>query len=152
MSYADPQKQRAYHKQYHIRHRQRRLVAGRVRYAELSVEEKVWRGIIGRCYCKSGTPYPWYGAKGIGVCRRWRGKHGFKNFLADMRRRPGPKYVIDRKRSKEDYSRSNCQWATLKDASQNCATTKMVTFAGKRMCLADWVQYLRGVSCRGKRK
>lgn len=39
--------------------------------------------MMSRCYNPANKSYPWYGAKGITVCDRWR-EGGFVNFNTDM--------------------------------------------------------------------
>lgn len=71
-----------------------------------------WQAMMTRCYCSSHPRYEkYYGGKGITVCDRWRGEHGFINFLADMGLRPAGK-TIHRINSNKDYTKANCRWAT----------------------------------------
>jgi hypothetical protein len=59
------------------------------------------------------------GYERIKVCKRWivgeNGLDGFQCFLADMGPKPGPDYSVDRKRSKEGYEPSNCQWLLMSE-------------------------------------
>src|SRR5260370_26930387 len=54
------------------------------------VEYVSWASIKQRCYNPNCKEYPWYGAKGIRMCRSWR--KSFATFLADMGPHPGPGY------------------------------------------------------------
>ncbi|MQA17456.1 MAG: hypothetical protein GEV09_26155, partial [Pseudonocardiaceae bacterium] len=74
----------------------------------LSPEYQVWRGMRERCTNPKHLSYRWYGARDIKVCERW--ENSFENFLADMGRRPGPEYSIDRKDGGGDYTPDNCRW------------------------------------------
>lgn len=64
-----------------------------------------------RCYNPKNVSYPWYGAKGIGICQqwldsfpdfyRWALENGYEDTLE-----------IDRINSDEDYKPENCRWVT----------------------------------------
>lgn len=76
-------------------------------------EFNCWRALQSRCYNPHNNRYYRYGARGIKVCARWRGKDGFANFFIDMGRKPTPKHSIDRFPNNDgDYEPGNCRWAT----------------------------------------
>jgi len=71
-----------------------------------------WQSMCSRCEQDS---HPWfhaYGGRGIAISPRWRGKDGFKNFLADMGERPAG-LTLERKDVEGDYRKGNCEWADL---------------------------------------
>lgn len=70
-----------------------------------------------RCTNPKGKDWNRYGGRGIRVCDRWL--NSFENFLADMGRRPGPGYSIERKENDGNYEPGNCCWATAKDQAKN---------------------------------
>lgn len=75
---------------------------------------KIWRGMIARCYTKSHTSYPRYGAVGVYVCERWlepKGQ-GLLNFIEDMGERPEG-YQLNRKGAAKEYNKENCEWVDL---------------------------------------
>jgi hypothetical protein len=76
-----------------------------------------WRGMITRCSVPSDTRYPWYGARGIKVCDRWK---KFENFLVDMGM-PPPGMSLDRIDNDGDYKPGNCRWTTHQ---QNCGNRR----------------------------
>lgn len=75
---------------------------------------KIWRGMIARCYSKSHTSYPRYGAIGVFVCDRWREPkgQGLLNFMEDMGERPEG-YQLNRKGAAKEYNKENCEWVNL---------------------------------------
>jgi len=64
--------------------------------------------MIGRCTNPKQISYPWYGAKGIKVCKRWM---KFANFLYDMGERPEG-MTLDRLNNSVGYQPNNCKWST----------------------------------------
>lgn len=86
----------------------------------ITAEYRSWSALSNRCSNPNNAAYKWYGAIGVKVCRRWRGKNGFINFLSDMGRKPSPKHSIDRYPNPYgNYEPSNCRWATAKQQRAN---------------------------------
>lgn len=88
-----------------------------------SPEYKTWESMIQRCTNPNAKHYSYYGGRGIQVCERWR---DFRNFLADMGKRPSGRngnryeYTIDRYPNKNgNYEPGNCRWATWKQQGEN---------------------------------
>lgn len=77
-----------------------------------------WRSMGSRCYNPKDTSYRYYGGRGITVCKRWQGEHGFENFLADMGERPKGR-SLDRRDVNGNYEPDNCRWATPKEQGEN---------------------------------
>lgn len=82
----------------------------------LSAEYGVWATMKTRCLNPRSAGFARYGARGIRVCERWM---RFENFMADMGRRPGPGYSIDRIDNDGHYEPANCRWATAKEQRAN---------------------------------
>lgn len=82
-----------------------------------TTEYRSWRGMIERCENPRHIGFQYYGARGITVCRRWRGS--FANFLADMGLKPTPRHTIDRKNTNGNYTPRNCRWATPEQQRAN---------------------------------
>lgn len=76
----------------------------------------IWRDMTKRCRNRNCKSYPYYGGRGITVCKRWR--DSFANFLEDMGECPDH-LTIERKRVNGNYTKSNCCWANRFDQVHN---------------------------------
>lgn len=84
-------------------------------------EYTVWKGMKARCYNRKHQDFCYYGARGIGLCDRW--KDDFAAFLSDMGPRPSDAHTIERKDVNGNYEPGNCIWlpAHLQSANRRCA-------------------------------
>lgn len=83
-------------------------------------EYRTWVGIRWRCRPSNDEKTPGYGGRGIRVCNRWNDpKKGYRNFLADMGRRPSPSHSLDRINVNKGCSPDNCRWATAEVQMNN---------------------------------
>ncbi len=86
--------------------------------AKPTTEYRAWVSMLTRCYNPNTKYWKHYGGRGIAVCERWR--NNYENFLADMGRRPGRGYSIDRYPDNDgNYEPGNCRWATAKQQAAN---------------------------------
>lgn len=93
-----------------------------------------WKGMIKRCHqpghgrnCPKGVPrYEDYGAKGVAVCRRWRGTNGFENFLADVGLPSTKEETLDRIRPSRGYTPSNTRWVDKQTQQNNRRHVKLI--------------------------
>lgn len=103
-----------------------------------SGEYGVWNQMIQRCYNQKQKKYASYGARGIQVCNRWRGKGGFANFIADMGPRPTDLHTLDRINNDGNYEPENCRWATKSEQARNRRSSRIIAFNGQSMTVAEW--------------
>lgn len=79
-----------------------------------------------RCNNPNNHNYKNYGGRGIKVCDRWSGIHGYEHFLEDMGEKPTRKtksgryeYSLDRIDPDGNYCPENCRWADKHTQSLN---------------------------------
>ncbi len=88
--------------------------------AALRVDGKRWPeyeayiGAKGRCTNPKDKSYINYGGRGIEF--RYV---SFEQFIADVGRRPYPRYTLERKNNNGHYEVGNCKWATMKEQLKN---------------------------------
>jgi hypothetical protein len=98
-------------------------------------EHYVWRAMIARC-----RRHPSYSK--ISVCKRWL---DYKNFLADMGKRPSSKHSIERIDNEGNYEPKNCKWALRSEQQKNKRSTRRWERNGKIGTLVEWATRL-GIS------
>lgn len=69
-----------------------------------------WASMKNRCSNPNHSGYPWYGAKGVTVCKRWQ--EDFWAFVEDVGKRPSLRHSLDRIDPFGDYEPGNVRWAT----------------------------------------
>ncbi len=78
-----------------------------------------WSSMISRCYTETNPKFHRYGGRGIKVCERWLGEHGFENFFSDMGDRPLGKTLDRFPDNNGNYEPRNCRWATVIEQNRN---------------------------------
>jgi hypothetical protein len=103
-------------------------------------EYRTWQAMKRRCTSPADAHYSSYGGRGIKVCDRWL--NSFENFLADMGKKPAPKYTLDRIDNNGNYEPSNCRWATRMEQSSNIRSNRRLLFNGEEKTVAEWARTL----------
>lgn len=92
-----------------------------------SPEYNTWRAMIARCFNQNNNRYAMYGGRGVSVRDSWR---SYESFLADMGRKPGPEYSLERINRDGHYEPSNCRWATRTEQARNKSNNRHATVNG----------------------
>lgn len=112
---------------------------GDSRHGNEAPEYRAWSAMRYRCNNPNAKFYPYYGGRGIKVCDRWNVvPRAYENFLADMGRRPGPDYELDRYPDNDgNYEPGNCRWATRSEQTLNQRSNRMVEINGELLPLTE---------------
>ena len=99
-------------------------------------EYNSWCHMLGRCTNPKHMYYSDYGGRGVEVCRKW--SDNFEAFFSDVGPKPSPSHSIDRHPNKNgNYEPGNVRWATKKEQARNRRNTRMVSYRGTEMPLAE---------------
>lgn len=102
---------------------------------------KTWNNMRSRCNNPKATKYYLYGGKGIEVCKEW--KESFESFYYwSMENGYQENLSIDRIDGEEDYSPSNCRWATNKEQANNTTQNHYLTFKGETHNVTQWAELI----------
>ena len=102
-----------------------------------------WRSIFQRCDNPNIPKFHLYGGRGITVYPQWRGRNGFKRFLAHIGPKPSPKHSLDRYPDVNgDYAPGNVRWATAAEQNSNRRNTKRLTYNGETLTIVEWAKRL----------
>lgn len=105
----------------------------------------IWRGMRSRCLDPRRPEFQRYGARGIGICERW--KNSFVAFLEDVGPRPSPAHSIHRVDNSGDYEPGNCRWATRSEQARNTRSNRLLCYRGRIITLAE-ASEISGIDAR----
>jgi hypothetical protein len=100
-------------------------------------EHSSWQAMIARCQNSKHVAYHRYGGRGIAVCPQWLGSEGYRQFLADMGRRPSLSHTLDRRDPNGNYEPANCRWATKVEQQSNQRSCVYVEIDGERVTVSE---------------
>ena len=84
-----------------------------------------WSNMVQRCENPRHPMFRYYGAKGVCICRAWRGFEGFYAWAKSSGYRDD--LTIERRDSNGNYEPSNCEWITLSENSRRGAVSQWTT-------------------------
>lgn len=105
-----------------------------------TVEYIIWLRIKDRCFKPSCKEFPFYGARGISMCQRWR--KDFGAFIGDVGVRPFTKAQLDRIDNDGNYEPSNVRWVDKITQANNTRGNRIVNLDGSAMTLANAARLL----------
>lgn len=97
----------------------------------------IWHDMKRRCLDARHVSYPWYGAKGIGICDAWR--DSFETFLTDVGPRPSKHHHLQLIERLKGYQPGNVRWGT-QDSNQ---TNRLIIVNGETRSVASWARLAR---------
>lgn len=115
---------------------QRSIEANTIHGLSYTILYKKWAGMKARCFDKGHKQYPFYGGRGITVCKRWL---DVRNFAKDMGM-PPKGYTLERINNNKGYFPSNCRWATRAEQNRNKNSLRFMTINGKTKCASEWAR------------
>ncbi len=99
-----------------------------------------WQNMLQRCTNPNRPGFPFYGDRGIVVCKRWR--HSFANFLHDMGECPKG-LEIERINNARGYGPGNCVWGTDHIQSRNRRSNRVLTVLKRTACFVDLCRFFK---------
>ena len=114
---------------------------GAARRGQQTPEYRAWCDMIQRTTNPRCQQYARYGERGVSVCECWR--KSFRAFLADVGRRPGPGYSLDRYPDQRgNYEPGNVRWASRVEQNRNRKNVRIVVIDGVSQTLPEWIEQL----------
>lgn len=115
---------------------------------EWSRLRQIWRGMQRRCYSVRCVEFPYYGGRGITVCRKWL--DSFESFFYwSIANGYKDELEIDRRNTNAGYTPTNCRWATRVQQMRNTrkrSNAKTSKYKGVSWCanVGKWRAQING--------
>ena len=102
---------------------------------------KIYFGMLRRCYNKESDEYYRYGGRGIKVCDEWLGPDGYHNFKKfALSTEYNEDLTLDRIDNDGNYCPENCRWADDKLQSNNKNNCRYLLWHEYVFTIAIWVE------------
>jgi hypothetical protein len=111
---------------------------GDARRGRCAPEYLIWVSMKSRCADPSDPHSRAHAGRGIRVCSRWQ--ESYRDFLADMGRRPSSRHSLDRIDNDGNYEPGNCRWAMPATQTRNTRRARLLTVNGVTLPLAEWAE------------
>lgn len=102
----------------------------------------IYCGMKSRCYNANDKHYPFYGGRGIKVCKEWLDSfEAFYDWAYEMGfddSLTGKEQSIDRIDCNGDYSPSNCRWSNQTEQVRNRRIARWVSYGGELVSPYDF--------------
>lgn len=98
-----------------------------------------WYAMKQRCSNPNNRSYKNYGGRGITFEKSWESFANFKNDMGDSYKKG---LTIERIDNNQNYSFSNCRWATRKEQCNNKRSNIVITFKGETRPISIWAEKL----------
>ena len=103
---------------------------------------KIWNGILYRCYNPKKDAFKHYGGRGIKVCDEWlpenNGAVNFYNWA--IKNGYKENLTIERIDVNGNYCPENCKWITQAEQMRNTRKNHFITIDGKTKCVREWLK------------
>ena len=116
--------------------------------------QRVYSGIMTRCYNPNNKSYKYYGARGVYVCDEWKTSYSafvkwcFENgYEHDLLPNGHSRLSIDRIDPNGPYSPENCRFDTYLEQANNKTNTRYITFGSETHSIAEWGRITGIKSC-----
>jgi len=97
-----------------------------------------WNAMLNRCRNPKTDSYPYYGGKGIRVCKAWHKFSNFRDWALANNWEEG--LSIDRIDTSKHYTPTNCRWATPLQQGEHRRNLVYVPYDGEMIPVAEAVR------------
>jgi hypothetical protein len=92
----------------------------------------IYYKMVSRCYNLNAQDYPYYGGRGIKVCKEWRlSRDAFAGYTQKLDNWDNLKYSLDRIDNLGDYCPGNVKFSTKSEQGRNRRSNSILTLNGK---------------------